>query len=225
VTPGEPVLVSFWVKYDNVTYPDSIGKGDNNIGMTALWYNNLEGGAAGWGEIGGLDIRLNGDYNPNVIPLAERVEESGWTQYAFVVYPADDAVGMELRLRYWHAFEGVTYWDDVSITNISEVVMGTFITEDFTTDDHPKGIHLLQNYPNPFNPSTKISFRLDNAETVNLNVFNILGQRVATVISNTRMSSGLHTFEFDARNLPSGIYIYQLSTESFTELRRMTLIK
>ncbi|MEO1021451.1 MAG: T9SS type A sorting domain-containing protein, partial [Bacteroidota bacterium] len=198
-----------------------------NIGMTALWYNNMEGGAAGYGEIGGLDIRLNGDYNPNVIPLASREEATGWTQYAFVVYPREEAVGMELRLRYWHHFEGIVYWDDVSITNLGGVFVSVSNENDFTEidNDTPEQVHLLQNYPNPFNPTTKISFQLQTAETVNLNVFNILGQRVATILTDARLNSGLHTFNFDASSLPSGIYIYQLSTDSFNEMRRMTLIK
>ncbi len=226
VETGEPVLVSYWVKYENVPHPDSIGKADNNIGMTALWYSSLESGAAGYNEIGGLDIRLNGDYNSGVIPLAERVENSGWTQYSFVVYPPENAVGMELRLRYWHAFEGVTYWDDVSIVSLGEIEVGPIVSnEDETQDDRPKRVLLKQNYPNPFNPSTTISFELTQTDIVSLEVFNVLGQKVASIITNTKMRSGNHSVRFDAMNLTSGIYLYRLSTSDFTEVKRMTLIK
>ena len=227
VTGDEPVLVSFWVKYSDVTYPDSIGKGDNNIGITALYYNNLEAGAAGYGEIGGSDIRLNGEYNDRVIPLATRTTDSEWKQYAFVIYPVADAVGMEVRLRYWHAFEGVVYWDDVMIQDISGLVAGTLVSnevEDVSTIT-PGAFHLKQNYPNPFNPTTKITFELSRAENVNLSVFNMLGQKVADVITNRKMSSGLHTIDFSAHNLPSGVYLYRLTTDNFSEIRRMTLIK
>ena len=122
VVAGEPVLVSFWVRYEGVASPETIGEGNNNIGLTALWYNQMESGAAGWGEIGGVDIRLNGEYNEQVIPLAAREDSTGWRQYAFVVYPKEGAVGMELRLRYWHEFTGTTYWDDVFIAPVSQVV-------------------------------------------------------------------------------------------------------
>ncbi|HMB90656.1 MAG TPA: hypothetical protein VKP65_07405, partial [Rhodothermales bacterium] len=122
VTEGEPVLVSYWVKTEGVPTPEEIGMGDNNIGITALWYDNLDGGAAGWGEIGGADIRLNGEYNAQVIPLAVQETSTGWTHYAFVVYPVEGAVGMELRLRYWHAFEGTTFWDDVFIAPVSDLL-------------------------------------------------------------------------------------------------------
>ncbi|MAM58623.1 MAG: hypothetical protein CMN25_14955, partial [Salinicola sp.] len=122
VTPGVPVVVSYWVKTEGNGDPSTIGQGDNNVGMTALWYSSLESGAAGYNELGGLDIRLNGEYNPQVIPLLPQQADNGWTNYAFVVYPREDAVGMEIRLRYWHSFTGVTYWDDVYVGDAPDVV-------------------------------------------------------------------------------------------------------
>tara|TARA_R110002124_G_scaffold120157_3_gene278041 strand:+ start:26881 stop:29505 length:2625 start_codon:yes stop_codon:yes gene_type:complete len=226
VTVTEPVLLSFWLKYEDVPFPDSIGKAENNIGLTALWYSSLESGAAGYNEIGGLDIGLNGEYNPNVIPLAPRVEATGWTHYAFVVYPADGAVGMELRLRYYNGFQGVTYWDDVSITNLGALPVGTLVSnEDEVSGDRPLKVRLNQNYPNPFNPSTLISFELSQNDVVSLSVFNMLGQKVANLITDSKMTSGVHSINFNAANLPSGVYLYRLSTSNFTEVKRMTLIK
>ena len=158
--------------------------------------------------------------------MATRVENSGWTQYAFVVYPIEGAVGMEIRLRYWHSFEGATYWDDVSITNLSDVPVDNVVSnEEEFEQERPTGIHLNQNYPNPFNPTTVLSFELSQTDVVSLSVFNMLGQKVMDLITNTKMSSGLHSFTFDAQDLPSGIYLYRLSTSKFTEVKRMTLIK
>ncbi len=128
ITPGKPVLVSYWVKTEGSTDPGTIGSGDNNIGLTALWYTNMTAGAAGYGETGGVDIRLNGEYNPMVIPMLPKQAANGWTQYAFVLTPpvrgTGEApnVGMELRLRYWHAFTGTTYWDDIVVADVSDVV-------------------------------------------------------------------------------------------------------
>ena len=92
-TPGEPMLVSYWLKTEGNGDPSTIGTGDNNVGLTALWYSSLESGAAGYNEIGGADIRLNGEFNPQVIPLLPQQADNGWTQYSFVVYPLPGAAG------------------------------------------------------------------------------------------------------------------------------------
>jgi hypothetical protein len=227
VTAGEPMLVSFWVKHQDVPEPATIGEETNNIGITVLWYDNMEAGAAGYGELGGLDIRLNGEYNPNVIPLALQETDSEWTQYAFVVYPNTAAVGMEMRLRYWHGFQGTTYWDDVSVISIGgQALTATSIEDPFPDRSAlPKEMMLHQNYPNPFNPTTTILFALPEATDVSLQVFNMLGQRVGALIDGQYMPAGMHTAIFDASHLTSGVYLYQLRAGDRVETRKMLLIK
>ncbi len=83
---------------------------------------------------------------------------------------------------------------------------------------------LSQNYPNPFNPTTQIQFSLPAQSTVELKVFNVLGQEVATLIHGS-LAAGLHTVNFDARNLASGLYIYRLSAGNFTSVKKMMLLK
>ncbi|MCF8265124.1 MAG: T9SS type A sorting domain-containing protein, partial [Melioribacteraceae bacterium] len=86
---------------------------------------------------------------------------------------------------------------------------------------------LFDNYPNPFNPVTTIRFSLpafDNLHTTSLRIFNILGEQVAELV-NSELSPGVHTVTFDANNLSSGIYFYRLETTSFSELKKMILIK
>lgn len=84
---------------------------------------------------------------------------------------------------------------------------------------------LMQNYPNPFNPTTNISFVLPNAATVQLTVFNVLGQEVAKLVNNKTMTSGSHSVAFDASALSSGMYIYRLEAGNFVSSKRMMLIK
>lgn len=84
---------------------------------------------------------------------------------------------------------------------------------------------LSQNYPNPFNPSTNIEFKLPKAMSISLKVYDLLGREVAVLINNERYSPGSKTMRFDASNLASGMYFYRLDAGSFSQTRKMMLIK
>ncbi len=88
----------------------------------------------------------------------------------------------------------------------------------------PGDFVLDQNYPNPFNPSTTISFSLPAASDVNLKVYNILGQELATLVDGP-MDAGQHNVVFDAGGLATGMYLYRLSTGAKVETRKMMLVK
>ncbi len=98
----------------------------------------------------------------------------------------------------------------------------------------PVGIHdpgnipleysLQQNYPNPFNPTTIISFQLAANGFTSLKVLDVLGREVAILV-NEKLNAGTHVVNFDGSKLSSGVYYYKLSTGSFTETRKMVLIK
>lgn len=88
----------------------------------------------------------------------------------------------------------------------------------------PGEFSLEQNYPNPFNPSTKIKFTLPSKASVVLKVFNILGKEIATLV-NGEQDAGNYTVEFDASTLKSGVYFYRLEAGSFTETKKMILMK
>jgi hypothetical protein len=83
---------------------------------------------------------------------------------------------------------------------------------------------LEQNYPNPFNPSTRIEFSVPVTSFVTLTVFNVLGQEVATLVSET-LPAGNHRVVFDAAGLPSGAYIYKVTAGDFVSTRKMVLLK
>jgi len=88
----------------------------------------------------------------------------------------------------------------------------------------PAKFELDQNYPNPFNPSTTIRFTLPKEGMVEMSVFNVMGQKVATALSK-RLSAGEHTLTFDGSDLPSGVYFYQINAGEYVETKKMTLIK
>jgi hypothetical protein len=87
-----------------------------------------------------------------------------------------------------------------------------------------KDFYLEQNYPNPFNPSTSIAFALAQAGSVKLQIFNALGQKVATLV-NGKMPAGPHSITWDARNVPSGLYFYKLEAGAFSQTRKMVLLR
>lgn len=105
-------------------------------------------------------------------------------------------------------FNGVITYTDAIQVNIST----------------PNEYSLLQNYPNPFNPTTTIKFALKETGLVDLKVYNILGQLVATVI-NKEMKAGNHTVDFDASRLSSGIYFYSIKTGNFSAVKKMVVMK
>jgi hypothetical protein len=92
------------------------------------------------------------------------------------------------------------------------------------TSTVPKTFALSQNYPNPFNPSTNINFSLEKPSNVTLAVYNILGQKVATLV-NSYMQAGSYTYQFNASKLASGIYIYRIEAGNFVSAKKMILMK
>ena len=95
---------------------------------------------------------------------------------------------------------------------------------DVLNADVPDAYSLEQNYPNPFNPVSSISFVLPVAGQVTLTVFNMLGQEVAVLVNEVQ-GPGYKTVSFDASNLPSGVYTYRITAGTFTDAKKMLLIR
>jgi len=98
----------------------------------------------------------------------------------------------------------------------------TAIENPFT--ELPTNFQLYQNYPNPFNPNTNIKFALPKVAEVKIDVFNLLGQHVATVL-NAKKQAGFHLVNFNANSLASGVYFYTISANDFCMVKRMLLVK
>lgn len=111
------------------------------------------------------------------------------------------------------ASETVVYWYTGSITTDTE--------EENTL---PRELVLEQNYPNPFNPATNIRFEIPEVADVRLEVYNLLGQKVAAIL-NKRMPAGSYTVPFNASALSSGVYIYRLMAADKIAAGRMVLMK
>ena len=83
---------------------------------------------------------------------------------------------------------------------------------------------LYDNYPNPFNPTTNINYELPITNYVDLSIYNLLGQKVATLISQ-KQEAGYHSIEWDASNLSAGTYFIKLDAGEFTQIRKAVLLK
>jgi len=103
-------------------------------------------------------------------------------------------------------------WSNSSLTAVQE------------SNAIPTGFTLFQNYPNPFNPTTKIKFGLPANSFTTLKIYDILGREVKTLV-NVEMTTGYHEVELNANDLPSGIYLYKLQTNSFTDVKKLILLK
>lgn len=88
----------------------------------------------------------------------------------------------------------------------------------------PSEFVLEQNYPNPFNPSTTIRFEIPEDSRITLKIFNILGEEVRTLV-DADLKAGQHEYQFNSTNLASGIYFFSIRTDSFTQTKKMVLIR
>lgn len=109
---------------------------------------------------------------------------------------------------------------DVMLESLNNVLTGT--ANNIST--LPTEFALEQNYPNPFNPMTSIEFQVSSFKFVKLKVFDIIGKEVATLV-NEKLSAGTYSVNWDAAEFPSGVYFYRLTTDGYSETKRMLLLK
>ena len=113
---------------------------------------------------------------------------------------------------------------DVYVIKTNEYGMVTDI-EKPSLQDKPASFHLAQNFPNPFNPKTVISYQLPVSSEVDLRIYNLLGQKLVTLISE-KQPTGTYRIEWDASGFASGVYFYRLETDKgFTQAKKLILLK
>ena len=142
-----------------------------------------------------------------------------------VVFNDNDGSGRETQVGWSQRMSGGWWNTPAQWTTVALAGRGLAVaTEDL--GDVPTSFALEQNYPNPFNPSTSIRFSLPTTEKVTLAVFDVMGRRVATLLEGDQLNAGLHTVNFDADDLASGVYTYRLQAGSkFAQSRPMLLVK
>jgi hypothetical protein len=141
-----------------------------------------------------------------------------------VIYPVTITVtGMNLTLE--DAINGSYVKADISAGN-SYVLTNSNISVLKVGSDAitPTAYSLEQNYPNPFNPSTTIKFAIPEVSNVKLTIYNSLGQKVAELVNST-LDAGSYTINWNASNVASGLYFYELNTSNFSSVKKMMLLK
>ncbi len=164
--------------------------------------------------------------------LTQSLEDRGFTSYSSFSMIDHITISSELEDEYFEGTERVenpSYIGSyLSQTSDHYPVWVRFKWGIITSTEEPlttvTGIRLDQNYPNPFNPSTTISYTLDATSNVSLEVFDLMGRKVSTLVQG-RQNAGEQSISFDASSLASGVYIYRLIAGGEVLTKKMVLLK
>jgi hypothetical protein len=118
-------------------------------------------------------------------------------------------------------YEGDVRIDEITLLTVDP---GVDADDDNSNPNIPEDFFVSQNYPNPFNPITRIKFGLPRTSDINLTIYNIAGQKTATLVEGL-YGPGIHTIDWDASAYASGVYIYSFKVEKFTTTRKLILLK
>lgn len=210
---GNSIFVSW-------TEPDIVGSTEtvlNDKWVGQVWYNYSNNGGATWS--GATQLTSSTNAGKYWVSADRRLTTAGANPNvarAHLAYLQDqdnrsvigtDAGANPNLMKPW-----IYRWIDFAITGVDD---RTGLPQDY---------NLSQNFPNPFNPATKITFSLPKEGFVTLKVYNTLGQEVKTLVNEIHRA-GNHEVDFDAPNLPSGVYFYKLSAGSFLSTKKMVLLK
>lgn len=148
-------------------------------------------------------------------------ENSEWTKIGFVKGSGTSTETNAYSFVDKNPFKGINLYRLKQIDYDGSYKIFNSVAVNFSV---PVKFALEQNYPNPFNPTTSIQYSIGSRQFVSIKVFNVLGNEVATLV-NENKEAGSYKVEFNASDLPSGIYYYKLSAGNYSDVKKMMLIK
>ena len=160
--------------------------------------------------------------------------EFGWQYYGTVTtnsfedlnesYPVKGGSGLIHPVQYKVTAVDFHPYESLPSNTVLTYVSGALLEKTNSDELKPTEFSLDQNYPNPFNPSTRISYSIKEEGLVTLKVYDILGKEISTLV-NENKPKGIYEAEFNASQLPSGMYIYKIQAGNFTDVKKMLLTK
>lgn len=165
-----------------------------------------------------------------VLPFYAGADTNGYNVSYDTLFDPVIALNVAVRVpdqpcqRFWFVYNKDSIDSDYPTTIYGIAFTNCFTDIMQTSNSQPESFYLNQNYPNPFNPETNLEFGISDLEFVSLKIYNVLGNEVATLVNETK-PAGRYSVEWNAGEFPSGIYFYKLTAGSFSEVRKMTLLK
>jgi len=152
-------------------------------------------------------------------------DDGGFDWHSKITYVAAETGSVYVLVR-GQDFQGATDRDPSRGEYLYSArrLNGGVISIDTEEETLPGTFTLAQNYPNPFSQVTTVNYTLPKSGTVRLEVYNMLGQRVATLVDQQQVT-GEYSVQFNASNLASGMYLYRMETDAFVDVKTMTLIR
>lgn len=167
-------------------------------------------------------ISFNGA-NPNGSPGKSNVLTVTFTAIS------NNGVNVLLDLEFTAMLAALDFSNLLPLLTVNDATVNTAVQERSANASLPKDFALGQNFPNPFNPETEISYELPGQSQMTITVFNLMGQRVRTLL-NSRIAAGRHTVRWDGKDetgqsVPSGVYLYRMAAEGHVYQKTMALLK
>jgi hypothetical protein len=228
----DTALFQVWTNEQWINYQMNILEYDEELNIMSNLAKRWEGN--NWLNLGlgTYEYDIN---NNRVLEYWKIAVNNNWENWFRIFYEYDDKYNLiHLFGEEWVGGQWVPEDEPLIITNPDGIIIGFFAKEIFQYYSPPtsvenennivNGYNLFQNFPNPFNPSTSINFTLPEGDFINLEVFNVLGEKVKTLVNEFKVA-GMHTIQFEANELANGTYLYVLRTTNFTQAKKMILLK
>jgi len=179
------------------------------------------------------DSFLTEDWYPIMCTLVDSVDSFGEVRLRkhfymplipiYFEYRYAEGIGETYRMNHYEFIVSINTFSEITYARINGEEFGELVdVENEQSEKHT--YKLSQNYPNPFNPTTKINYQIPEISFVTLKVYDLLGSEVAILV-NEEKPIGNYVVEFNAADLPSGVYIYRLQAGKYIETKKMVLLK